>query len=252
MSVRVDTASLIAGAVVVGDRGLGVTGAIIRTNTAIGTNGSGYLYNDWDDSDDDNKEFRGEIITAIPAGFFANEDGSFSLTGAADGTYTFDYRLYVDGIDLGVATVSMTIGNQTLTPSLFSNINTFYSHVLNQPTSSYVPSSDLIANGWTAVGAATMSEAMTDVDLADYAQSPNLSDSATFMWNTTLAAGTYDIPVVFDRTGTNGQLRLVLLNSGGSAVGTTSWQAASATPATTTFNITISGASDRFRIEVQP
>lgn len=110
MSVRVDTNSLIPGAVLVGHRGLGVLGADIRSSTATGDHGPGYLYNDWD-AGDDAREFRGEIITPPVAGtFYAYEDGSFSLIGAPDGAYSFVYRLYVDGVDLGAATASVNIG----------------------------------------------------------------------------------------------------------------------------------------------
>jgi len=101
--------SLIPGAIVCGNRGLGVLGSTILSDTATGDHGAGFLYNDVD-SGDEGKEFRGLIVTPPSAGaFFAFEDGSFSLD-APDGSYTFVYRLYVDGIDLGTATASVTIG----------------------------------------------------------------------------------------------------------------------------------------------
>lgn len=107
--MRVDSTSLISGAVVCGDRGLGVLGSVILSDTATGDYGAGYLYNDVD-AGDEGKEFRGLIVTPPSAGtFFAYEDGSFSLV-APDGAYTFVYRLYVDGVDLGTATASLTIG----------------------------------------------------------------------------------------------------------------------------------------------
>lgn len=107
--MRVDTTSLISGALVCGDRGLGVLGSTILSDTATGDFGAGYLYNDVD-TGDENKEFRGLIVTPPSAGtFFAYEDGSFSLV-APDGAYTFVYRLYVDGVDLGTATANVTIG----------------------------------------------------------------------------------------------------------------------------------------------
>ena len=92
-----------------GSPGLGVLGSVIRATTGPGSgpHGAGYLYNDWQDSDD-GKEFRGLIITPPSAGTFsAYEDGSFSLVGAPDGSYSFVYRLYVDGADLGTATASI-------------------------------------------------------------------------------------------------------------------------------------------------
>lgn len=111
MSVRVDTSSLIAGACVVGHRGLGVLGSVIRATTATGTHGPGYLYNDLTGADD-LKEIRGLIVTPPSAGTFtAFEDGSFTLVGAPDGSYSFLYRLFADGADLGTASADITIGD---------------------------------------------------------------------------------------------------------------------------------------------
>lgn len=125
-TLRIDTTDLIASSLVIGDTGLGVLGSLIRANTATGTNGPGALYNDWDDSSDDNKEFRAQLLTAPSAGtLFMNEDGSFSFTGAPDGSYSFTYRLWVDGVDSGTATVNMTIGSSTtpVTTDLASSFN---------------------------------------------------------------------------------------------------------------------------------
>jgi hypothetical protein len=117
----------------------------------------------------------------------------------------------------------------------------------------YRPGSDITVNGWTPSTGSDLFAMLdeTTLDRGDYITSPNLTNSVTLGWQSSLAAGTYDIAVDFDRTGSNGQLRIVLLDSGGSAVGTSSWQAAPASPATTTFNVTTTGTSDRFRIEVQ-
>lgn len=110
MSLRIDTSEQISGALVIGNTGLGELGSTILADTATGTHGPGYLYNDVDGGDS-GKEFQGLIVTPPSAGtFFAYEDGSFSLTGAADGSYSFVYRLYVDGVDLGTATSYITIG----------------------------------------------------------------------------------------------------------------------------------------------
>lgn len=110
MSVRVDTSSLIAGACVLGHRGLGVLGSVIRATTATGTHGPGYLYNDLTGADD-LKEIRGLIVAPPSAGTFtAFEDGSFTLVGAPDGSYSFLYRLFADGADLGTATATIDIG----------------------------------------------------------------------------------------------------------------------------------------------
>lgn len=113
MSVRFDGEQPgLAGAFHFGDGGLGVTGAVIRATTGSGTHGPGLLYNDWDGAEDDPKEFRA-LITQVPGvgTFFAFEDGSFTFTGAPDGTHTGQYRLYVDGADLGLQGFSIVIGD---------------------------------------------------------------------------------------------------------------------------------------------
>nr|MCH9839041.1 hypothetical protein [bacterium] len=43
------------------------------------------------------------------------EDGSFSFTGAPDGAYSFDYTLYLDGVDSGSTTVTLTVGSGVIT-----------------------------------------------------------------------------------------------------------------------------------------
>jgi hypothetical protein len=112
MSLRVDSSSLISGALVCGNRGLGVLGSAVPST---GDNGAGYLYNDLYLPADATKEVRGLIVTPPSAGtFFAYEDSSFEFA-APDGAYTFTYRLYVDGADLGTATVNLSIGSNPVT-----------------------------------------------------------------------------------------------------------------------------------------
>lgn len=109
MTCRVDS-TLIAGACVVGIRGHGLLGTVIRGATSTGVHGPGYLYNDLAEADDD-KEIRGLIVTPPASGtLVAFEDGSFDFTAPADGSYSFTYRLYVDGVDLGTAVASFTVG----------------------------------------------------------------------------------------------------------------------------------------------
>lgn len=111
MSWRSSSAQLVAGKWVSSKHaGHGITGAALRAATGAGGAGAGVLYNDWD-AGDDAKEFRALLVTAPAAGVLTmNEDGSFSLTGAADGTYSLTYRLFVDGVDLGVAAAAITVG----------------------------------------------------------------------------------------------------------------------------------------------
>lgn len=107
-SMRVDSVSLISGSTVVGSRGLGVVASSVPSS---GANGPSYLYNDLALPADASSEVRGVIETWPLSGTLtAYEDGSFLFSGAADGVYTFTYRLYVDGVDKGTATVTITIG----------------------------------------------------------------------------------------------------------------------------------------------
>ena len=112
MSLRIDTTELISGAYVIGETGLGVLGSAVPST---GLYGPSYLYNDLSLPADASKEVRGLIVTPPSAGtFYAWEDGSFSLVGAPDGSYTFVYRLYVAGVDLGTATDTITIGDASV------------------------------------------------------------------------------------------------------------------------------------------
>ncbi len=127
MSLRVDTVSLISGALVCGHRGLGVRGSQVP---ASGDAGPGYLYNDLSLPADANKEVRGLIVTPPAAGTLAtNEDSSFTFM-APDGSYSFVYRLFVDGADLGTATVTLTVGGSSV--SLFIS-DALHSHSAEAP-----------------------------------------------------------------------------------------------------------------------
>lgn len=119
MSVRVDSSSLISGAVVCGHRGLGVTGAVIRATTSTGAHGAGWLYDDWDNSGDDAKEFRLLIETPPSDGaLFLYEDGSFSWVPVTDGTRNCVGRLYVDGADQGTEANYIVSGSGAATGQL--------------------------------------------------------------------------------------------------------------------------------------
>ena len=117
MSLRYD-APWITGAHLFGDGGLGVIGSLIP---ATGDNGAGYTYNDLSLPADNAKEICGRITTWPSSGTLtAYEDTSFEFT-AADGAYSFQYQLYVDGVATGSpATVSLYLGSVpvTITASL--------------------------------------------------------------------------------------------------------------------------------------
>jgi hypothetical protein len=104
MSLRVDSSPWISGALLVGDAGLGVLGSEVP---ASGENGAGYLYNDLSLPADADKEVCGRITTWPSAGtLYAYEDSSFTFTGAPDGSYSFAYQLYVDGVATGSPTTA--------------------------------------------------------------------------------------------------------------------------------------------------
>lgn len=122
MSLRVDTSSLIAGALVCGNRGLGVLGAEVPST---GDSGAGYLYNDLSLPADANKEVCGRITSWPSTGdLFAYEDTSFEFSGAPDGSYTFDYQLYVDGVATGSPeTVYLQVGPYLITAANSQQVN---------------------------------------------------------------------------------------------------------------------------------
>ena len=104
MTIRVDSASLIAGAIVVGQYAVGVTAAQISTlpgrqpSVLAGpaeANAPGDVY-------------RAEI-TAKPSGFYMWEDGSYTV----DAPGQLDYRVYRNGTLLG--TFSQQVGSATTT-----------------------------------------------------------------------------------------------------------------------------------------
>jgi len=124
MSIRVDTTSLISGALVVGDRGLGVLGSEIPST---GDSGAGYLYNDLSLPTDATKEVRGLITSQPSAGtLYAYEDSSFTFTGAPDGVYSFTYQLYIDGTATGApATATLTVGGEVATLTIIEHVDLF-------------------------------------------------------------------------------------------------------------------------------
>lgn len=109
MSIRVGSGSLISGAVVVGNPGLGVLGSTVPST---GDNGSSILYNDLSLPADASKEVRANITTWPSSGtLFVYEDGSFEYSGSSD---TFAYQLYVDGVAVGSPVqVTLSLGATT-------------------------------------------------------------------------------------------------------------------------------------------
>lgn len=148
MSVRVDIESLIPGAVVCGNVGLGVLGSEIPSS---GDQGAGFVYADLSLPADASKEIRGLITTWPTAGtLFANEDTSFTFD-APDGSYSFTYSLFVDGVNVGSATALLTVGDglayvsngQSITYSVQSYVT--QSQAVLYQVQSYVSANQLIS-----------------------------------------------------------------------------------------------------------
>jgi hypothetical protein len=108
MSLRIDSTEWISGALLIGETGLGVLGSAIAST---GDSGAGYAYNDLSLPADNAKEICGRITSWPMSGsLVAYEDTSFIFTGG-DGSYSFTYQLYVDGVATGLpVTVSLFIG----------------------------------------------------------------------------------------------------------------------------------------------
>jgi hypothetical protein len=90
----------------------GVLGSLIPSS---GASGPAYAYPSLSLPADANTEIRGRITTWPSAGVLAaNEDTSFTFTGP-DGTYTFQFQLSANGVDVGTPrTATMTIGGLTV------------------------------------------------------------------------------------------------------------------------------------------
>lgn len=110
-SLIIDTVELTgADSLVIGEVGFGILGKDVAALTGSGTDGGGVLANDLDPGDDE-VELMAELVTPPSAGsLFLWPDGRFSLTGAADGAYSFTYRLTADGVDRGTSTGTVNVG----------------------------------------------------------------------------------------------------------------------------------------------
>lgn len=200
MSIRVDSAQLIPGSIVVGGVGLGVPASSIPST---GDSGPGYLFNDIaEQGAAPTDEMRGEILTWPSAGTLtANEDSSFSFTGAPDGVYTATYRGYKNGVSYnnpdeagGEWIITMTIGSEAP-----SNSQATVSATFNQ-FSAAVAASSIDPLGSSAVVAATFSQFSTEVSAGTlYALDSSASVSVTFgQFSANVSAGASGEPLNSD------------------------------------------------------
>jgi hypothetical protein len=161
MSLRVASTSLIPGALVVGDRGLGVLGSEVPST---GESGPGYLYNDLSLPADADKEVCGRVTTWPTGGtLYAYEDSSFTYDGTTD---SFWYQLYVDGVATGSPVqVSLNIGVAAAALSITTGDAVFSGSVFVSPVTAFaITTGDAVAafDAGAATAAATVINVTTD------------------------------------------------------------------------------------------
>ena len=137
-----------------------------------------------------------------------------------------------------------------LSPVSASPVSALFSSI-----TAYYPGSDISVAGWTPSTGTDLFACVdeTTYNDTDYITSPDLTTNATMGWDNPVPAGTWSLAIrpMFPE-GTSGQIRLVMLDSGSSSVGSSAWQTLTGAFVTYTLAITTTGVSDRFRLEIQP
>lgn len=118
------------------------------------------------------------------------------------------------------------------------------------------PSSDVTTTGWT--GTPDNTNLYTNIDEvtasdSDYITSPTITggESIVFGLSSSIAAGTWDVHYRANYTGSSSQVRIHLVDAGGTDVGVGSWQTVTSTYALYTSSVTTTGTAVRVKIEVQ-
>jgi hypothetical protein len=127
-TVRVDTAPLITGAVVVGVAGHGVLGSAVPTT---GDDGASLLDPYLTRPYDNDVEVR-IVVTAVSSGatIQLNENGSGVVTVPSDGSHWIDFEIYKAGALFIADRAYFIVGSQTLVATLFQNQNWFGAHAI--------------------------------------------------------------------------------------------------------------------------
>ncbi len=118
------------------------------------------------------------------------------------------------------------------------------------------PSTDLTTTGWTASTGTDLFACIDEVtyDDADYIISPAITGSQgpyIAALNQSLAAGSNEVHFRADYTVSAAQVKVTLLDAGGSSVGDTGWQAVTGSLASYSLPVTTSGIATKVKIEVQ-
>lgn len=118
----------------------------------------------------------------------------------------------------------------------------------------YQPGSDIIVADWVPSTGTDLFACIdeTTYDDGDFISSPGIGIPTTMGFTSIIPSGTYTIEYRSVYEGPNvSQIRIVLLDSSDTIVGTSSWQTQSTAFTTYTSTITTSGDATKFRIETQ-
>jgi len=118
------------------------------------------------------------------------------------------------------------------------------------------PNTDITTTGWTATPGASFYGMVNESSPNDsnYDTSPVIDTTQGPLimgLDTSLAAGSWTVNLRGLYLGNGGQARGLLLDSGGSTVGTSSWQTLTASATTYNLAVTTTGTATKIRIEVQ-
>jgi hypothetical protein len=118
------------------------------------------------------------------------------------------------------------------------------------------PNSDVTTTGWTPSQGSLLYPMINEVlpDDANWINSPVVDGSpgpAVMGVNNSLSTGTITVRVRAKRLAGAGQFRILLQDSSGSTVGTSSWQVLTTSIANYSLDVVTSGTTARVRIEVQ-
>lgn len=219
MSFKFGTPS-IPGAFHYGGGGLGVLGDSVPSN---GLFGASYLWNDVQYNDLQLSEVMGRVETPPSAGvFFPYEDGSFTLIGAPDGVYTFTYRLFVDGVDSGTATVTITIG-----ASLTGNVSLDDVGAAGVVDSALPavgrPESDISANSWVPSAGLSLSAMVNEQTPNDGTYISSISPSTCeLQLNNTRHPGGASQALSYRASSESGSTLTMVLKQGAAVIATRS------------------------------
>lgn len=142
--------------------GFGILGADIP---ATGDNGGSPVLND---GVLPGSEYHWRVVTLPSSGTLTiHPDMSFELSGAADGDWAWQYRLYEDGTDQGVATVSVHVGAYAVTVAGSQQVNQSSAAAIRQTHLIGAANSQQVNTG---VAASVSQSSITFVSAADSIQ----------------------------------------------------------------------------------